>query len=69
MITVFGVRQDGPKRGPTHLMQAGFYGLSWCGAKAQYRHWLRPGTVDEVTCPRCLRQMRRDQPLAWRSRG
>lgn len=65
-VRVFGPTHG--RTGPTHLQNNALYGLSWCGVKAQFRHWNRPGTVDEVTCPKCLRQHALSQPLAWRSR-
>lgn len=52
-------------RGPVHLSQDDEGRLSWCGAKAQFRHISRPGDRAEVTCKRCLRQIAQDRPLAW----
>lgn len=58
----------GRKEGPTHLQQEGSHtGLSWCGVKSQYRHWTRPGQISDVDCKRCLAQVRKDQPLAWKA--
>lgn len=57
----------GMKGGPVHLAQDGGR-LSWCGAKKQFRHIERDGTADDVTCPKCLRQIRQDRPLSWKGR-
>lgn len=54
-------------KGPVHLDRADSPGLSWCGAKSQFRHVTRPGKRDEVTCTKCLRAMAANQPKAWRA--
>lgn len=60
------------RTGPTHLMRTdderGMPNLAWCGAKSQFRHSVRPGTADEVTCAKCLRQIAKGQPLSWGAR-
>jgi hypothetical protein len=51
--------------GPVHLAQdAPHDQLSWCGVKVQFRHVERPGSADEVTCPKCLRRVGLGHPLS-----
>lgn len=60
--------------GPVHLLREPdvpelLPDLTWCGAKRQFKHVSRPGTRDEVTCSKCLRQIKRNQPLSWGAKG
>lgn len=55
--------------GPIHLAQDEPHDqLSWCGVRRQFRHVDRKGGRDEVTCSKCLRQMRLGHSLAWGGR-
>lgn len=45
--------------GPTHACQPGTdWDLSMCGVRLQFRHEWREGSAEEVTCRKCLRQLR-----------
>lgn len=55
--------------GPVHLAQdPPNERLAWCGARAQFRHLHRDGSVHDVTCPRCVTAIRQQQPRAFGSR-
>lgn len=49
--------------GPVHWMNKGMY-QAWCGSRPQFRHNVRPGTAEEVTCKTCLRRMAIGRPQA-----
>lgn len=54
--------------GPKHVMQYPSHtNLSWCGVKSQFRHNQKIQPFSEVTCPRCLAAVAKNQPKAWRS--
>jgi len=51
--------------GPVHLAQDEPHDqLSWCGIRAQFRHVHRDGEIEDVTCPKCLRQIAQGRRLA-----
>lgn len=59
---VFSLRGDRP--GPVHWMNAPPSYQAWCGTRPQFRHHVRPGAAEEVTCKTCLRRMALGRPLA-----
>lgn len=50
--------------GPVHLATEGWGAQSWCGKRSQFRHVVRLGTTDEVTCKGCLKRMEIGKPGA-----
>ena len=65
-VTLFGPALN--KTGPWHLARND-HGYAWCGAKQQFRHTSRPGTIADVTCATCLRRLALGQPLSWKARS
>lgn len=53
---------------PVHAMLERHEPQAWCGSRAQFRHRVRPGSANAVTCPKCLRALRRGRPYARASR-
>jgi hypothetical protein len=65
-VKVWGPRSG--RTGPVHLAQPEPHDqLSWCGARAQFRHQRHSAPLEDVTCPRCLRQYRLGRVLAYRA--
>ena len=64
IVRVFGPSHG--RSGPVHADNNAFGGLSWCGRRAQYRHWQRPGSINDVNCDDCLRAIKKNRPRAWR---
>jgi hypothetical protein len=61
---VFHLRES-KGAGPVHWLGAGRLDFqAWCGSRSQFRHIVRPGTTEEVTCPKCLKGLERGHPFA-----
>ena len=55
--------------GPWHWRNQTYGGdLAWCGIREQFRHRPRKGTVEDVTCPKCLLAIKQDRPRPWSKR-
>jgi hypothetical protein len=68
-VRVFSLREakrtEGAPPPVVHaLLTETFHQQAWCGTRAQFRHWVRPGTAEQVTCTTCLRRMALGRPQA-----
>jgi hypothetical protein len=54
-------RRDGT--GPVHASSRGPWGQAWCGSRPQFPHDRLPQETP-VTCPKCLRAIKRGHPFA-----
>lgn len=57
----------GTAAGPVHMSQniGGHHELSLCGVRSQFRHTVRPGTMDDVTCTKCISLHARGETRSW----
>lgn len=58
VFTVWGDRE-----GPVHWLGTHRY-QAWCGSRPQFRHKVTEGNEGDVTCPKCIRALRRGRPYA-----